>query len=429
MLAVELVAIFALTVLNGVLALSELAVVSSRRSRLKAMEQRGVRGASAALQLASDPGRFLSTVQIGITLIGVLSGAFSGSTLGIRLARTLEAAGAPDQYAEVIGIGIVVVLITYLSVVIGELVPKQIALRNPERFAVLVAPAMNLASRVARPVVALLDVSGRLLLRFLRMAPQSEDRVSDEEIRSLIAEAETAGVIEPEERQLIAGVMRLGDRSVRDVMTPRGDVEMIDLSRPREEILAVIRSSGQSRLPVHRGDPDVALGIIQSKDLLDAFIDGSDVNPLDFVRPAPVVPDTVTALDALDLLRKSPEHMALVHDEYGQFEGIVTNADILEAIAGVFHHERPANRKAARRADGSWLIDGDMRVDEAAELLGLDLPEDRSYQTVAGLLLEVIGHIPAIGDDAVFQGWRLEVVDLDGRRIDKILAMRVQARR
>ena len=429
MLAIELVAILALTLLNGLLALSELAVVSSRRSRLKAMEQRGVRGAAAALQLASDPGRFLSTVQIGITLIGVLSGAFSGSTLGLRLARWLEEAGAPDQYAEIIGIGIVVVLITYLSVVIGELVPKQIALRNPERFAVLVAPAMNLASRVARPVVALLDVSGRLLLRLLRMAPQSEDRVSDEEIRSLIAEAETAGVIEPEERQLIAGVMRLGDRSVRDVMTPRGDVEMIDLSRPSDEILTVIRSSKQSRLPVHRGDADVALGIIQSKDLLDAFIEGADVNPVDFVRPAPVVPDTVTALDALDLLRKSPEHMALVHDEYGQFEGIVTNADILEAIAGVFHHERPTHRKATRRPDGSWLLDGDMRVDEAAELLGLDLPEDRPYQTVAGLVLEVIGHIPATGEDAVSQGWRLEVMDLDGRRIDKIMAMRVPARR
>jgi putative hemolysin len=429
MLAIELIAVFTLILLNGMLALSELAVVSSRRSRLKAMEQRGVRGAAAALQLASDPGRFLSTVQIGITLIGVLSGAFSGSTLGLRLALRLEEAGAPDRYAEVIGIGVVVVLITYLSVVIGELVPKQVALRNPERFAVLVAPAMNLASKVARPVVAVLDLSGRLLLRLLRMAPQSEDRVSDEEIRSLIAEAETAGVIEPEERQLIAGVMRLGDRSVRDVMTPRGDVEMIDLSQSTEEILSAIRSSRQSRLPVHRGDPDVALGIIQSKDLLDAFIDGADVDPGKFVRQAPVVPDTVTALDALDLLRKSPEHMALVHDEYGQFEGIVTNADILEAIAGVFHHERPANRKTTRRADGSWLIDGDMRVDEAAELLGLDLPEDRPYQTVAGLLLELIGHIPATGEDAVFQGWRFEVMDLDGRRIDKILAMRVPARR
>jgi putative hemolysin len=429
MLAVELIAIFALILINGLLALSELAVVSSRRSRLKAMEQRGVRGAARALKLASDPGRFLSTVQIGITLVGVLSGAFSGSTLGVRLARWLESFGVPDQYAEAFGIGIVVILITYLSVVIGELVPKQVALRNPERYAVMVAPAMSWVARIASPFVALLDVSGRALLRLLRLAKSGEDRVSDDEIRSLIAEAETAGVIEPEERQLIAGVMRLGDRSVRDVMTPRSDVEMIDLSLPEEEILTALQNSRHSRLPVHRGDPDVALGILQAKDLLDACLDGDEIDPREFVRAAPVVPDTVSALDALELIRKSSVHTALVHDEYGQFEGIVTSADILEAIAGAFRHEEPVSRKATRRADGSWLVDGDMRVDEAAELLGLELPEDRPYQTVAGLVLEVIGHLPAVGEDAVFQHWRLEVMDLDGRRIDKVLATRVAARR
>ena len=429
MLIVELAAVFALILINGLLALSELAVVSSRRSRLKAMEQRGVRGSAAALKLASDPGRFLSTVQIGITLVGVLSGAFSGSTLGVRLARWLEEVGVPDAYAEFVGIGLVVMLITYLSVVVGELVPKQIALRNPERFAVLVAPAMTGLATVAAPAVALLDVSGRTLMRLFRLNQGGEESVSDEEIRTLIAEAETAGVIEPEERQLIAGVMRLGDRSVRDVMTPRGDVEMVDLSKPSDEILSALRTSRHSRLPVHRADPDVALGIIQAKDLADAYISGIDVDPQDFVRAAPVVPDTVSALDALETLRKSPVHMALVHDEYGQFEGIVTSADILEAIAGAFRHDTPANRKAVRRADGSWLIDGDMRVDEAAELLGLELPDDRPYQTLAGLLLEVIGHLPVVGEDAVHQHWRFEVVDLDGRRIDKIMASRVAARR
>jgi putative hemolysin len=429
MLIVELAAVFALILINGLLALSELAVVSSRRSRLKAMEQRGVRGSAAALRLAADPGRFLSSVQIGITLVGVLSGAFSGSTLGLRLALWLESVGVPDAYAEFLGIGLVVVLITYLSVVVGELVPKQIALRNPERFAVMVAPAMTWVATIAAPAVALLDVSGRVLMKLFRLNQTSEDRVSDDEIRTLIAEAESAGVIEPEERQLIVGVMRLGDRSVRDVMTPRGDVEMVDLTKPSAEILESIRASRHSRLPVHRGDPDVALGIIQAKDLVDAFINGMDIDAQDFVRQAPVVPDTVSALDALESLRKSPVHMALVHDEYGQFEGIVTSADILEAIAGAFRHEEPVNRKAVRRADGSWLMDGDMRVDEAAELLGLELPEDRPYQTLAGLVLEVIGHIPAVGEDSVYQHWRFEVVDLDGRRIDKILAMRVAARR
>jgi putative hemolysin len=253
--------------------------------------------------------------------------------------------------------------------------------------------------------------------------------VSDEEIRSLIAEAETAGVIEPEERQLIAGVMRLGDRSVRDVMTPRSEVEMVDLSLSLEEILETLQNSRHSRLPVHRGDPDVALGILQAKDLLDACLDGEEIDPREFVRAAPVVPDTVGALDALEQLRTSPVHIALVHDEYGQFEGIVTSADILEAIAGAFRHEKPVNRKAVRRTDGSWLIDGDMRVDEAAEVLGIELPSDRPYQTIAGLVLEVIGHIPAVGEDAVFQNWRIEVMDLDGRRIDKVLATRLAARR
>lgn len=429
MLIVELAAVFALILINGLLALSELAVVSSRRSRLKAMEQRGVRGSTKALRLAADPGRFLSSVQIGITLVGVLSGAFSGSTLGLRLTLWLEGMGVPDAYAEFVGIGLVVVLITYLSVVIGELVPKQIALRNPERFAVMVAPAMTWVEKIASPAIALLDVSGRMIMRLFRLNQSAEDRVSDDEIRSLIAEAESAGVIEPEERQLIAGVMRLGDRSVRDVMTPRADVEMVDLSKPADEILSALRTSRHSRLPVHRNDPDVALGIIQAKDLADAFISGLEVDPQDFVRSAPVVPDTVTALDALESLRKSPVHMALVHDEYGQFEGIVTSADILEAIVGAFRHEKPVNRKAVRRADNSWLIDGDMRVDEAAELLGLELPDDRPYQTIAGLVLEVIGHIPAVGEDAIYQHWRLEVVDLDGRRIDKILASRVAARR
>jgi putative hemolysin len=387
-------------------------------------------GSRRALALASNPGKFISTVQIGITLIGVLSGAFSGATLGLRLADWFAGLGLSPAMAEIVGVGLVVTGITYVALVIGELVPKQIALRNPERIAVRVAPTMTVLARIGSPLVWLLDVSGRLLLRVLGHQAQPEHRVTDEEIRSLVAEAESAGVIEPGEREMIAGVMRLGDRPVRAVMTPRREVDMIDLSSDPGIIRCVVRESIHSRLPAHEGSPEEIIGVVQAKDLLDAYLDDDHPNVRDHVRAAPSVPDTSDALDVLHAIKRSPVHMALIHDEYGQFEGIITNADILKAIVGDFRtDEGPVEPDAVRREDGSWLISGSMPVDEMADRLFIAIPEKRKYHTAAGFALNQLGHLPAIGENFDEQGWRFEVIDIDGRGIDKILAARVGEQR
>ncbi len=299
MLFIEVAIVVALILLNGLLALAELAIVSSRRARLQALVDRQVIGSRRALALATDPGRFLSTVQIGITLVGVLSGAFSGATLGLHLAKWLVDLGLRASVAEALGVGLVVAVITYFSLVIGELVPKQIALRNPEKIAVRVAPAMTALASIASPIVSFLDISGRAVLRALGYRAQPEHRVTDEEIRSLMAEAETAGVLEPGERAMIAGVMRLGDRPVRAIMTPRRQVDMIDLTADPEDIRRTIVESAHSRLPAHAGTPEEMLGVIQAKDLLDAYLRGERPDIRAQLRPAPNVPDTADALDVL----------------------------------------------------------------------------------------------------------------------------------
>jgi len=426
MVFVELVIVAVLICINGLLAMAELAVVSSRRSRLQALIDRSVAGSRRALALASDPGKFLSSVQIGITLVGVLSGAFSGATLGLRLAGLFESAGFSAGSAEAVGVGLVVAAITYASLIVGELVPKQIALRNPERIAVKVAPAMTVLARIASPLVWLLDVSGRLVLKALGHAAQPEHRITDEEIRSLIAEAETAGLIEPGERAMIAGVMRLGDRPVRAVMTPRREVDVIDVSDEPEDIRRAIMESVHSRLPVHDGETEEILGVVQAKDLLDACLRGHHPDVRAHLRTAPFVPDTADALDVVDVIKNSTVHIALVHDEYGHFEGVVTNSDILAAIVGEFRtDEGPVEPDAVQRDDGSWLISGSMPVDEMADRLSIAVPPERAYHTAAGFVLNELGYLPEIGETFDTQGWRFEVVDLDGRRIDKILARRI----
>lgn len=430
MLYLELAILAALILFNGLLAMAELALVSSRRARLQALAERNVVGARRALALASDPGKFLSTVQIGITLVGVLSGAFSGATLGLRFADWFALAGLPPGLSEATGVGLVVAAITYLSLIVGELAPKQIALRDPERIAVRVAPAMTVLARAASPIVSLLDVSARAVLRALGYKTQPGHRVSDEEIRTLIAEAETAGVLEPGERAMIAGVMRLGDRRVRAMMTPRHDVDMVNLANGADQIRDAILQSVHSRLPVHEGTPDEMLGVIQAKDWLDVYLRGEQPDARALIRQAPVVPDTADALDAVQVIRQAPVHIALVVDEYGNFEGIVTNADILEAIVGEFRTEEgPPDPDAVLREDGSWLIAGGMPVDEMAERLAIPLAHDRGYETAAGFVLDHMGQLPSVGESVDVSGWRFEVVDMDGRRVDKILAMPLPPRR
>jgi putative hemolysin len=415
--------------LNGLFALSELAIVSARKARLKAMADNGRAGASTALKLAEDPGRFLSTVQIGITLVGILAGAFSGAALGDRLTEILLGQGMPERAAEPLGYGLVISSITYLSVVVGELVPKHLALKSPEGIACAVAPLMALISRIAAPVVWLLDTSTKLIFRLFGQSTESESAVTEEEIRTIMAEAETAGVIETDERKMIAGVMRLGDRAVRGVMTPRTDVDWIDLNDSPSEIREILINTPHSRIPVAEGHPDNMLGVVQARELLAATLREEALDIRKHIRKAPIIPDTLDALDALEVLRQAEVPMALVHDEYGHFDGVVTPADILDAIAGAFRSdEGEAEPEAVQREDGSWLLAGWMPADEMAEQLGVSLPERRNYETVAGLVIGELQHLPNAGEAIETLGWRFEVVDLDGRRIDKVLASRIENR-
>lgn len=431
MLYVEVGIVLALVLVNGLLAMSELSVVSARPARLKAMAERGVAGANHALKLGADPGRFISSVQTGITLVGVLSGAFSGATLGSRLTAFLVSLGVRDGLADALGVGIVVALITYVSLVAGELVPKQIALRDPEGIAVKVAPAMTWLARIALPLVWLLDISGRGVLWLLGQRGESEEKVTDEEIKMLVAEAESAGVLESDERRMIAGVMRLGDRAVRGVMTPRTDVDWLDLEADEAATRRTLSETPHSRLPVGEGTIDSMVGVIQTRELLAALLEGKPLDLRAHTRPAPIVHDQADALDVLTTLKESDVPMALVHDEHGHFEGIVTPADILEAITGVFRSDLDIGEEplSVQREDGSWLLAGAMPADEMAELLRIDLPESRDYETVAGYVLSVLHHLPATGETMEAAGWRFEVVDLDGRRIDKIMASKLPAAR
>ncbi|MCZ8315860.1 hemolysin family protein [Phreatobacter sp.] len=421
----EIAIILVLTVVNGVLAMSELAVVSSRPARLKVLSEQGSRGATAALALAEHPGRFLSTVQIGITLVGVLSGAFSGATLGVRAAAGLQDLGLSQNIAEWLGFGLVVVLITYLSLIIGELVPKQVALRDPERVAVMVAPAMRLLSRVAAPLVWLLDHSGRLVLALLGQRGASGEKVTEEEVKTIIAEAETAGVIERDEGEMIAGVMRLADRTANALMTPRRDVEVINLAEPLETIRQRAVATRRSRLPVQDGNSDSIIGIILAKDLLEAF--GAKARPdiAGLIQDVPVVLDRTPALDVLRALRGSNAHMVLVFDEYGHFEGLITANDVLEAIVGALPDETDEEPAVVSRTDGSLLVAGWMAADEFAAQFGIVMDRDADFHTVAGFVLHEMQRLPQVGESFDKGVWRFEVVDLDGRRIDKILATRI----
>jgi putative hemolysin len=424
----EILIVLALIVFNGLLAMSEMAVVSARRAKLKAMADRGSTGAAAALKLTADPGRFLSTVQIGITAVGIVAGAFSGSTLGKNLSDALMAYGVEEHFAEPIGFGVVIAAITFVSLVIGELVPKQIALRNAERIAIIAAVPMTILARIALPFVLALDFCGKMILSLLGRKGGEIDSVTEEEIKSMVAEAEHAGVLEPEERQMISRVLRLGDRPVRAVMTPRMDVDILDMTLSPDDARAFVAASSHSRLPVAEEKDGEVVGIVYAKDLLNAYLKGGVVVVTDHVRPAPVIPDTMDVLEAVSVLKDSPAHFALVHDEYGHFMGIVTTTDILSSIVGEFKTEETVGEPdAVQRDDGSWLVSGSMRIDEAVEILGLKLDPGRDYSTVAGMVLHAMKKLPGIGESVVVSGWRFEVLDLDGRRIDKVLAARVTA--
>ncbi len=418
---IEILTVAVLTLVNGLLAMSELAVVSSRPARLKVLSDKGSRRARMALNLAENPGRFLSTVQIGITLVGVLSGAFSGATLGLRLTQWLQEQGLSTAIAEGLGVGSVVVAITYASLIIGELVPKQIALRDPEKVACRVAPAMTILSKVSAPLVWLLDASGRIVLKILGQKTKNSEGVTEEEVKSIIAEAESAGVLEKEEKNMISGVMRFADRSAKALMTPRRDVEMIDLNDSKQEILQQIRGTRRSRLPVQGNDADSILGVIFVKDIIEPLSMNQDIDIESFAMIAPIVTDNANALDVLKAIRASTIHMALVFDEYGHFEGVITSGDILEAITGVFQEEGDHEPSHVQRQDGSWLVSGWMPIDEFADHIGGPVDPNADYETLAGFVLNTLNRLPEVGETFTIEGWIFEVVDIDGRRIDKIL--------
>ena len=419
----DLVIILALIALNGVFAMSELAIVSARKPRLQGLEKAGRKGATTALALASDPGKFLSTVQIGITLIGIGTGAYSGASLGGPTGQRLQMLGLTPNVAENMGFAIVIGLTTYASLIVGELVPKQFALRAPEPIAVVMAKPMLWLSRITAPIVWVLDGSSSLIFKLLRMDRESESHVTAEELHLIVAEASKSGVIEESERAIISGVVRLADRPVREVMTQRMDVDWIDLAADDATIRARLLATPHTRLPVGRGSVEDIIGIVQARDIMTALFRGESLDLERLMRRAEVVPDQVDAMDALEVLRRSDVPMVMVHDEYGHFEGIVTPADLLSAIAGHFASDRDAHDEPemVEREDGSLLVSGQMPIDQLAERIGIDLSEDRDYATVAGHALWLLKRLPMVGDFVDDQGFRFEIVDMDGRKIDKLL--------
>ncbi|MEO7504612.1 MAG: hemolysin family protein [Sphingomicrobium sp.] len=427
----DIVLILALVALNGVLSMSELAIVSAREARLKAMAKAGSKGARVALDLASEPGRFLSTVQTGITLIGILAGAYSGSRLGAPVAERLELLGIAHDTAQTAGFGLVIVCTTFASLVVGELVPKQFALRSPEPIAAIMALPMLWLSKATAPFVWLLDRTSAGIFRLLGLDRESKNVVTAEELHLVVAEAHTSGVLEENERAIISGIVRLADRPVREVMTPRTDIDWIDIGCSPDEIRAVLAATPHSRIPVAKGSVDDIVGVVSTRDMLAALLDGQPINLPALTRSAPVIPDLMDAMDALAVLRGADVPLALVHDEYGHLDGIVTPGSILAALAGAFANDMDEGEGPPyiERDDGSWLVSGAASADLLADRMGISIPAERDYTTVAGFALSVLKRIPVEGEKFVHDNWTFEVVDMDGRKIDKLLAVRKRKRR
>lgn len=427
----DLVIIVLLVCTNGLLAMSELAIVSARRPRLRALEKNGSKGAAAALQLAADPGRFLSAVQIGITLMGIINGAYSGASLGTPVGDRLALLGIEAELAQSLGFALVIVLVTYMSLVIGELVPKQFALRSPEKIAVLVARPMQWIARITAPFVWLLDKTTGLVFALLRMKRESEDHVTAEDLHMVVAEATHAGVLDESERAIISGVVRLSDRPTREVMTPRTVVDWIDADADFEALRAFLQRTPHSRIPVAEGSVDQLIGVVATRDIAVALAEARPPALRELMKPAQIIHDRMDAMDALAVLQASDVPMLFVHDEYGHFDGLVTPADLLTALAGAFASDADLDEDAplVERDDGSWLVSGSVSADALSDRLGIPLPAERDYATAAGFALSVLRHLPKVGEKFRFGGWQFEIVDLDGRKIDKLLASEVKARR
>ena len=422
----DVLIIAGLVLINGLFSMSELAIVSARPARLRVACEDGSKGAEAALLLASNPGKFLSSVQIGITLVGIIAGAFSGSRLGGPLAERLEWLGLPARYADDGGFALAIVATTYLSLVVGELVPKQLALRAAEPIAILAARPMKWVATLTAPFVWLLDSSSTLLLRLMRITHRGDAAVTAEELHMIFAEATRSGVIEEGERAIMSGIMRLAERPVREVMTPRIELDFIERRADETAIRAAIAASPHSLMPVADGSIDRIVGVVKVKDIQAVLLKGRKAQLVRLMKKPPIVPDQLDAMDALRVLQAADVAMALVHDEYGHLEGVVTPADVLSAIVGNFasHLDAGDEPMVVVREDGSLLLSGALPADAMAERLGIDLPEHRDFATVAGFVLSVMKRLPREGERFDDQGWRFEVVDMDGRKIDKLLVCR-----
>jgi putative hemolysin len=425
LLYVEIFAVVLLTFINGLLAMSELAVVSSRRSRLEQLGNQGNRGALAALRLIDDPSRFLSTVQVGITLVGIVTGAFSGITFGQRFGDYLNMFPWISPYGGVAGIGVTVFGMTYLSVVIGELVPKRIALSQPERVAALLARPMLGLSMVAAPVVGLLHVSSEWLLSALGFSGNRKNTITEEEVKSLIADGTQAGIFAPQEKTMIEGVLRLADRPVRVIMTPRPKIVWIDVGSERDEVLDSVASNRFSRLLVCNETIDRPIGFVHTKYLLPHAMRCVDFSLASLVTPLFCVHEHTNVLKLLNYFKKEKVHLAVVVDEHGATEGVVTLTDVIEAIAGELPEQGDdLGFRIVKREDGSWLVDGSSPTDEVEAVTGIELGKE--IRMMAGFMLDHLGRIPEVGAFFTLGNVRFEVVDMDGNRIDKVL-IRIQA--
>ncbi|HZT87073.1 MAG TPA: hemolysin family protein [Stellaceae bacterium] len=431
MLALHLLIVFLLILLNGFFAMAELALVSARRARLQPLAAEGRTGAQAALELKNDPSRMLATVQIGITVIAVLLGSFGEATLGEQLQGTLEQSGGFwARYAHPISMAAVVIGIAYFSLILGELMPKRVALIDPERMAGGVAPVMRALARVAAPIEWLLSASTDALLRILPVASQSAAPVTDEEIGFMLREGAAAGHIPYGETAIVEMALRLGDRRVSAVMTPRTRIEWLDLEDPEEETRRRIRDSAYSRFPVIKGDSQNVAGVVHVKDLLAAALGGQPFDVRAAMRAPLFMPNTVTVLRALDVFKTSGEPMALVVDEYGDLEGLVTLNDILEALVGDIPGAGETDPRVVRRDDGTSLIDGMVSLDELKHLLGISrLPdEDPEFHTLGGYLMARLNRVPMKADRITADGYTFEVVEMDGRRVARVLVAPLKGR-
>jgi putative hemolysin len=419
----EMVIVLALIILNGFFAMSELAVVSARQSRLQSLAREGSVKAERALKLSEDPGRFLSAVQIGITLIGILTGAFGGATIAERLNQWLNTFPLIAPYSNALSVGAVVVIITYLSLILGELVPKRIALAAPERIAMLVAGPLLVLSAVAKPIVSLLSVSGSGVLKIMGITESDKEQVTEEEVRSVIAEGTASGVIDPIERTMLEGVLRLADRPIRAIMVPRPDIVWIDMDDPEEDIRKELVTGAASRVVVAKGgNIDEPLGVVRKKDLLAQLLRGEGLDIASVMVQPLYVPEGISVLTMLNMFKTTPAHVALVVDEFGSLEGLVTPTDVLEAIAGDLGTRGvDENPEIHPRGDGSYLVDGAASIDSLEQTFGIKVNEEDDFHTAAGLVLNALGRIPGTGERLRLGRWSIEVVDMDGRRIDKLL--------